>query len=60
MAPVAAHGFRDETGDGIVTHYRVMAGTACLTRDARSATTSVAQVNCKKCLAQVAKMRGAR
>lgn len=60
MAPRATHGFRDESGDGIVTHYRLLAGTACLTRNARSASPKIAQVNCKKCLAQVAKMRGGR
>lgn len=54
-------GYREADGDGIVIHFRFRAGIACRTKGInRQAATNPNTVNCKKCLAVIAKIRGQR
>ena len=51
-------GYRETDGDGRVLHFRFGASIACKTKgDNRQATARTKDVNCKKCLAIIAKIR---
>lgn len=55
----SATGYRDETGDGKVMHYRIGLGVACRTGGTnRQASPSRRDVNCVKCLAILARVQG--
>jgi hypothetical protein len=50
-------GHRDGTGDGKAMHYRTRGGLLCLSKGSnRQATNAVGDVNCKLCIARLAKI----